>query len=123
MYTTYPAAGTRHARFEILFDDGTISGTLRPSAPLPPGETDPTIVGAAGRVARGTGRFHGLIGSVELSDQSGPGSPPVVTADGVRHQSFDVGPLAAGNAFRLLPPDAWALDHVSVGDTELPVPR
>jgi hypothetical protein len=87
---TYPAGVTRHAGFTIYFRDGSVSGTLVPSdTPLPPGEPDPTVVGAHG-TARGTGRFHGLVGYGEMSDNSGPGNGPNVTADGVHHQDFDV---------------------------------
>lgn len=90
VYDTYPAAGTRHARFTILFGDGTVSGTLKPSMGLPAGELDPTVVGASGRISRGTGRFRGLTGYATLSDQAGPGNAPAVSADGVHHQTFDI---------------------------------
>jgi hypothetical protein len=87
---TYPSGATRHADYTIYFRDGSVSGTLTPSdTGLPPGEPDPTVVGAHG-TARGTGRFHGLVGYVEMSDNSGPGNGPNVTADGIHHQDFDV---------------------------------
>ena len=90
VYTTRPYRDRRRADFTIYLTSGTLRGYTVPIDLLPPGMDDPMITGTTGRVTGGTGRFHGVLGYVVSSDNSGPGAPPVLTADGVHHQDLDI---------------------------------
>ena len=89
VYTTRPYRDRRRADFTIYLTSGTLRGYTVPVDALPAGE-DPMITGTTGVVTGGTGRFHGIRGYVVSSDDSGPGAPPTVTADGVHHQVLDI---------------------------------